>query len=236
MISVAEANRIVLKSAKDFGIEEISLDEALGRIVREPIYADRDFPPYDRVTMDGIAISYQYFSKGTRSFKVAGIAAAEAPQMELFKSESCLEVMTGSIMPLGLDTVIRYEDLIIDEGKANVQIENIRDQQNVHFKGEDLKRDDLIIPIGRRLSSAEIGVCATVSKSTIKVSKLPKAIIISTGDELVPIDQEPLPHQIRRSNVYRMKTMLESYQMEVKTDHLDDDYRVTGVTHLKIRG
>ncbi|MEQ9232406.1 MAG: molybdopterin molybdotransferase MoeA [Cyclobacteriaceae bacterium] len=226
MITVEEANQIVLSNCIDFGIEEIPLFEAMGRILREPIVADRDFPPYDRVTMDGIAIRYEDFQKGQRQFEVKGMAVAGSPQQNFTESGICTEIMTGAILPTGLDTVIRYEDVEISDGLATINVDEIREKQNIHFKGEDRKQGDQILSPGKRLSSSEIGVCATVGKSTIKVSRLPKVIIISTGDELVEIDQQPLPHQIRRSNVYRLKTALENHQIKVETDHIDDDYEM----------
>ncbi|MEJ2006071.1 MAG: molybdopterin molybdotransferase MoeA, partial [Cyclobacteriaceae bacterium] len=95
--------------------------------------------------------------------------------------------------------------------------------QNIHFKGEDRKKGETVIKPGVRISSSEIGVCATVGKSEVSVSRLPRTIIISTGDELVDIDEKPEPHQIRRSNVYRLKTVLSHFNMPVDTAHLEDD-------------
>lgn len=224
MITVEEALSFIENNTRDFGIEEIPLEQGINRILREDIHADRDFPPYDRVTMDGIAINYEQFNAGIRKFKVAGIAAAGSPKTKLDDSSQCLEVMTGSIMPEGVDTVIRYEDITINNGIAVVDIEEINHQQNIHFKGIDRKKGDEILRSGIRISSSEIGVCATVGKAKIKVSRLPKTIIISTGDELVDIDGTPLPHQIRKSNVFGLGTVLKHYDLPVDTAHLLDDY------------
>ncbi len=224
MITVEEATQIVRSNSIDFGMEEIALLEAMGRILREPIVADRDFPPYDRVTMDGIAIRYEDFQRGQRQFGVKGIAAAGSPQQNFTESGMCTEIMTGAILPTGLDTVIRYEDVEISDGVATINMDEIKEKQNIHFKGEDRKQGDKILSPGNRLSSSEIGVCATVGKSTIKVSRLPKAIIISTGDELVEIDETPLAHQIRRSNAYMLQTALQKYQIDVDADHINDDF------------
>ncbi len=224
MITVEEALEIIRNNARDFGIEEISLDESLGRILREPLIADRDMPPYDRVTMDGIAIRHSEYESGQREFPIAGIAAAGAPKMNLEEKGKCLEVMTGAIMPDGVDTVIPYEMVNIENDVATVTAEVVNHRQNIHFKGLDRKEGDKVVLPGKKLSSVEIGVGATVGAATIKVSRLPKAIIISTGDELVNINETPLAHQIRRSNVYRIKTVLKNYQIGVNTAHLDDDY------------
>lgn len=224
MVTVEEANQIIEDHLGDFGIETIPLNQGLARVLREPIVADRDFPPYDRVTMDGIAIRFQDFETGQRKFKIAGVAAAGAPQMHLDTVNACLEIMTGAIMATGVDTVIPYEMVEIENGFATVQVEKVNHRQNIHFKGEDRKRGDLIFGAGKRLSSSEIGVCATVGKAEIQVSTLPKTVIISSGDELVDIDQTPALHQIRRSNVYRIQTVLSSYGIDAHTDHILDDY------------
>ena len=223
MITVEEAQNIIAQTIHDFGIEEVPTSEAVGRVLREDLFTDRDLPPYNRVTMDGIAIQYQSFEKGNRNFKIEGIAPAGAPQMTLENGDNCLEVMTGSILPNNTDTVIRYEDLDIKDGIVNVILENIDNKQNVHRKGEDRLQNSKVVSAGKIISPAEIGVAATVGKSILKVTQLPKAIIISTGDELVEIDKKPLAYQIRKSNVHRLKATLKQHGIAADTAHLNDD-------------
>lgn len=223
MITVQEAIDIIISRIKDFGTEQIPLDQAMGRSLQEDLVADRDFPPYHRVTMDGIAINYEGFEQGLRQFSIQGVAAAGAPQMALRDHQSCFEVMTGSILPENTDTVIRYEDLLIEDGLARIEVPSVKKGQNVHYKGEDRLAGSVVVRKGRRLSPAEIGVAATIGKNVIKVSKNPSAIVISTGDELVEIHEKPLPHQIRRSNVHRLQATLSSLGLPTETHHLNDD-------------
>ena len=223
MITVEEAQKIIDQTVKDFGTEKIPQAQAVGRVLREDLFADRDFPPYHRVTMDGIAIAYKSFAAGNRNFPIEGIAAAGAAQHTLQNSNNCLEVMTGSILPAQTDTVIRYEDLEIKDGVATLQVEQIRDAQNVHRKGEDRLQNSKIVSAPCIISPAEIGVAATVGKAHLEVSRLPKAIIISTGDELVEIDETPLPYQIRKSNVHRLKATFAQHGIAADTAHLNDD-------------
>lgn len=222
MITVQEALDLLNQNLFDFGTEEVALSESLNRILKEDWYADRPLPPYDRVTMDGIAINYESFKNGQRQFKIEGIAAAGAPQQQLKETKSCLEVMTGSILPLGTDTVIRYEDLDIEGELAKVTIETIRDKQNVHLKGEDRGAGTLLLEKNRMITAAEIGVGASIGKSKVLVAKHPKVMVISTGDELVEIDQQPLAHQVRRSNVHTVISKLRSIGITADADHLDD--------------
>ena len=224
MISVAEALQIVLDNARDIGIEEIPLEAAMGRVLREEVSADRDFPPYDRITMDGIAIRYDRFEQGRRTFHMEGIVAAGAERQSLKNPDACLEVMTGAIMPEGADTVIRYEDILIDEGEATIQLDTLVLGQNVHDRGADRAKGQNLLEQGVRISASEIGVCATVGKHQIKVSRLPKALILSTGNELVEINEIPRDHQIRKSNVHCAASLLRSYKVPVDIAHLMDDY------------
>jgi len=223
MITVQEALQYIHSAVTNFGTLEIPLSTSNGHVLKEDWITDRALPPYDRVTMDGIAISYDHFKKGQRSFVIQGIAAAGAPQLHLKNSAHCIEVMTGSILPKGCDTVIRYEDLTVSDNKAYVQIEEIKYQQNIHFKGSHQPTGALIVPKNTILSSAEIGVGASIGKSKVVVAKRPNVIVISTGDELVPITSAPLPHQIRRSNIHQLVAALKKQNILADSDHLSDN-------------
>ena len=114
-------------------------------------------------------------------------------------------------MPKNVDTVIRYEDVLIENGRAIIQTDRLKEGQNIHWKGEDRKKGDLVVAKGSIISPAEVGVAATVGKTHLAVARFPKVIIISTGDELVEIAEKPLSHQIRKSNVHRLHATLTNY-------------------------
>ena len=224
MLTVAEAEQIILDHCLPLGTEQVPLSEARGRILREDLRADRDFPPFDRVTMDGIAIRYEHFAAGQRRFRVAGVQAAGAPQLTLASPDACLEVMTGAMLPEGADTIIRYEDITLNNGLAEIQIDGIQFRQNLHFRGIDRRAGDLIVPAGRSIAPPEIATAATVGKSMLEVARLPHVAIVSTGDELVDVADTPLPHQIRRSNVYATQaTLLEQFGIQSRMFHFVDN-------------
>ncbi len=223
MLSVAEAHSIVLNHLLVLPAELIPLPQAAGRVLREPLTADRDLPPFNRVSMDGIAIQFAAFETGQRQFRVAGTQFAGQPAQTLTDPTACLEVMTGAMLPTGTDTVIRYEDLQITEGVAEIQIDAIQAGQNVHHRATDRKQDEELVPIGTRLGPPEMAVAASVGKATILVSKRPKIALISTGDELVDVADTPEPYQIRRSNTYLLQTVLQSAGAETTLLHLPDD-------------
>ena len=223
MISIEQALETILNSAQDFGVEEIPFIKSVGRILKEKIVADRDFPPFNRVSMDGIAINYSYFNNGQRSFKVEGVQAAGSKQLSMQNSDNCVEVMTGAVLPNNCDTVIRYEDVKIENGIATILVDVIKDKQNIHNKGKDGKVGAILIEANKAISAAEIGVLATVGKATVKVAKQPKVMIVSTGDELVGVEEIPEEHQIRRSNVFTLVSLLERLNIPSETNHITDD-------------
>jgi len=225
-IPYEQALEILEKNKGDFPTETNDLEKCIGSYLAEDLVADRDFPPFDRVTMDGIAILYVSFEGGQSEFVIEATAAAGTPQKTLKDNSKCIEVMTGAIMPKGVDTVIRYEDLEIADGRATIVLDSLKHKQNVHFKGIDTPRGTTIVPKGRRLSSAEINIAAAVGKAALKVRKLPSAVIFSTGDELVPVDQTPELHQIRRSNIYGIQATLQEWGVEADLQHLPDEKEI----------
>jgi molybdopterin molybdotransferase len=223
MISVQEAQKIVLKNSLDFGSEKIPFIKSVGRVLKEDILADRDFPPFNRVSMDGIALDYSSFKNGERAFFIEGIQPAGSPQISLSNNKNCIEVMTGAVLPANTNVVIRYEDVLIEHGIAKIQIEEVSYFQNIHEKGKDRKEGDILIQKNKRIAASEIGVLATVGSSKVMVAKQPKVMIISTGDELVGVNETPLDHQIRMSNVYTLVSLLDRLHVSSKTDHISDD-------------
>lgn len=223
MITVEEATNIVLQNALTLPTETVPLQRSVGRVLREALTADRDFPPFDRVSMDGIAICFANFEAGHRRFFIENIQAAGAPQLLLSQAEHCLEVMTGAMLPQGTDTVIRYEDLRIDKGVATISIETIEFRQNIHRQGIDRRQGETIVAEGTKISPAELGVAATVGHAELRVAGLPKACILSSGDELVEVHETPLPHQIRKSNVHVMAAVLGTWGLPADMLHLPDN-------------
>ena len=235
MITTQQALKIILSQSQDFGIEEVHFLKSLGRILKEDIIADRDFPPFDRVSMDGIAIDFATLKNGITTFPIENIQAAGAEQLTLRNNQNCIEVMTGAVLPKNTNTVIPYELVAIEDGKAMPISANVNQNQNIHKKGLDRKQNDVLIKQNTIISSAEMGVIATVGKAKVKVSKQPKVMIVSTGDELVEIDQIPLNYQIRKSNIYTLVALLQELKIEAKTAHIDDDKAILKGINLEVK-
>jgi len=228
MITVEQAEKLILENTISIPTEKVSIDAALGRILAENLCADRDFPPFNRVTMDGIAIQFAQLEAGQTTFEIEATAAAGNSQKTLQNAQNCLEVMTGAMIPLNTDMVIRYEDLSISEKTVKIvaDFSIFREGQNIHPKGSDRKTGRVIVPKGRKLSPAEIGVAATIGKHEILVQRKLRAIIISTGEEIVPITETPLPHQIRTSNGFALQASLKNWGLETENVLLPDNQEI----------
>jgi len=223
MITVQQAEDIILSQAQDFGRESIPHDLALGKVLAEAITADRDLPPFDRPTVDGIAIAYRSYEKGIRSFVIKAIQPAGEPPVSIIADNECIEIMTGASMDHSADTVIRYEDISIDNGIARIQID-IKKGQNIHLKGKDKKAGEILVKANQVITPAIIGIAASVGKTTLSVKKRPRILIISTGDEMINPKSVPEPFQLRRSNGISIKSVLEKYTVQADMLHLNDDY------------
>ena len=225
MITSQGATSIIHDCLLPLDTEYVPLDQATNRILRAPVSADRDFPPFHRVTMDGIAFAWDTLSE-SQTLAVAGVQhAGEPPQT--CPPQQCREVMTGAVLPCGADTVVRYEDVVFSEtnGKktATLRVRPDRPGQSVHRQGTDRRRGDVLLKPGTLLRAADIAVAASVGTTHLRVSQLPSVGIVSTGDELVAVDEVPLPHQIRQSNAYALQAALATLGVPATRYHLSDD-------------
>lgn len=225
MVSVSEATAVISKNRFTPSILSVKVENATGKVLAEPIAADRDLPPFNRVSMDGIAIAFAEWAGGRRSFAVAGTVAAGEDQRTLADPSQCFEVMTGAVLPAGCDTVIRYEDLEIAPSgtDARILVESITPWQSVHRRGADATRGALLLEPGIVLSPSEVALLSSVGKAMVKVYAFPRTAIISTGDELVDIADDPAPWQIRRSNSYALQSALRQMGGDGTCFHLQDE-------------
>jgi len=226
MITVEEAEEIILAQAADYGAEIIPFELATGRVLAENIKADRDLPPFNRVTMDGIAVNYNAIENGISTFKIKATQAAGEEPVDIENQDECVEIMTGAMLSASADTIIRYEDIVLRAGLATLLTQGIKRGQNIHYKGKDKRHNDQVASIGQLITPALISMIASVGETELRVKKLPRVVIISSGDELVDVDQTPSLYQIRRSNNYTVKAVLKQHHIEADMLHLPDNPEV----------
>ena len=222
MITVKKAESLVLKEAKSYGVEKVNFLNSFNRVLAKPIVADRDYPPFNRATMDGVAINYESYKKGIREFKIVGIIAAGQKPVGIKKQNECVTIMTGAAIPSSCNTVVPVEDLVIENNIARININSVKKEQFVHKKGVDKKKGDIVIGEGQIVTSEIIPVLASVGAKDIVVAKLPRVVILTTGDELVNVDQKPDDYQIRRSNDYAIWAVISAYGIKADIVHVKD--------------
>lgn len=234
-ISASEAEGLIARSLRHYGLVDVTLEQAVGRVLASNLSTDRDWPPYDRVAMDGIAVSGQAWESGRRTFRVLGAQRAGEPQKGLEAEDGCLSVMTGAILPLHCDRVIRIEDVDLQggdlteagNGSGNVlavlpQDLQVSARKNVHVRGSDKLQGDLVLEAGTLLRAPEIGVAASLGCARLKVFRRPRVALVTTGDELVPVEKQPLAHQVRQSNGPALMAALQGVTEAVSWIHCPD--------------
>ena len=207
------------------GSLSVPLADAHGRILAQDVRADREQPPFNRAAMDGIAVRGAALESGTRTFRRVGELAAGAdprsiPPDDTAADDSCIEIMTGAAVPAQFDTVIRYEDLVWSadrDGTARCEVtaSGLAVGENIHPRGGDYARGDLLAEPGTRIGSGLVSVLASCGYANVAVRALPRIGIIGTGDELVPVTDRPLDHQIRASNPPTIAAELEAWGLAV---------------------
>ena len=226
LINYSQALGIVLSQARSFGREEVPLERAFGRVLSETIRADRDYPPFDRATMDGYAMRYADLELGIRRWRIAGVVyAGGSPEVNIGPGE-CFKIMTGGAVPPSADIVIRREN--VREEDAFMELLPApadplpagvlpappdpsfpwRPWQNIARQGEDLVFGEPAIDNAVVCEPAVIGLLATLGRDTVAVERLPRVNILTTGDEVVPVGSPVGPVQIRNSNRWQLEAAL----------------------------
>ena len=227
MITVKEAIQKVLSTDLPIGSEKVKLEKSKGRWLMQEIFADHDFPPFDRAMMDGYAIQFSKWNKGQRKFSCNKIQTA-GRMTEIPKGCECIEIMTGAVVPTEFDCIIPVEQ-VIHQNEDAVTFDDdaiCRIHQHIHHRATDRKKGDLLLSIGQFLGPQHIAILAANGIQEIQVKKRPRIAIIATGDELISIDQQPLPHQIRMSNGYALSALIQDFTSQLEMIHLVDDEQV----------
>jgi molybdopterin molybdotransferase len=224
MISFQEARSIILSKAHSFGVETVDLEDALGRVLAQDIYAPRDFPPFNRSAMDGIAINFRDLENGIRDFKSVETIFAGNNYQNNLNIGDCYKIMTGAAVPDDANVVIKIEDVEVKETHLHVLIDDFQIHQNIAKRGQDLEKNEIALKKGTFINAATTGLLASLGKAIIKVEQLPRVNIITTGNEVLDLDQQISPEHIYNSNSYVLKAFLKQNKIETKNCvHLQDD-------------
>jgi molybdopterin molybdotransferase len=227
MLTPAQAETLIEQHLACLPIESLPLTQAAGAVLRENIYAERDQPPFDRVAMDGIALSTAAAQHAGGRLRVASSQAAGDPPHTLPDDESCIEIMTGAMLPGGCDAVVPVEQVQRNGAFAEIGRKELKPWQNVHRRGSDCRQGALLLAAGTKLSAPEVAIAAGAGMARVRVSAQPMIVVISTGNELVEPGELIEPHQVRRSNAYGITASLRQHGFtRVSDDHVRDDEAV----------
>jgi len=221
----AEATATILARLQMLPVETRPLAALAGAVLAQDVYAERDQPPFDRVTMDGVAFASSRHAKGVRRFRIVGTQAAGRPPLQLPEGDDCIEVMTGAILPTGCDCVVPVEKIAVGHGEVELPADlAIEPGMNVHTRGLDARAGSRLLGEGARLGAPELAVLASAGLPHARVRAEPRIMIVTTGDELVDPGLPVEPWQVRRSNGHAMRAALVMRALgRTAQDHLPDD-------------
>lgn len=196
---------ILARTQPNQEVERVPLADAHARTLAADVHTEGPWPATDRSAMDGFAMvaGSTGLPAGT-ALPVVGESLAGKPFDGVLGVGQAIRIMTGAVVPAGADTVVPVEHTSGYEGQVVTVAQAISTEANIRRKGSERSAGQVAIAQGRRLRAAEIGVLAVLGRHEVPVRLRPKVAIVATGDEVVPVDQEPLPHQVRESNSWAL--------------------------------
>jgi len=234
VLEFEEALAEVLRHAATVGkperdAEPVALKDAVGRVSADPVRAERDQPPFARSTRDGYAVRSEDLATGGRLRVIGSVRAGEQWDGEPMRQSEAIEIMTGAPVPEGANAVLMVEHAEIETDGLLTAASGRRlaSGDNVVPRGAEARAGAEVIPAGRRISAPEIALAAACGCARLNVFERAKVAIIATGDELVELDEEPKPWEIRNSNSYALNALVGEEgagagRLQVARDTMDD--------------
>lgn len=225
LLTPSQAEEVIQQTISALPSEILPFQEALGRTLRTPLLADRPFPPFDRVTMDGIACRGCDLPLGP--LIIQGLHPAGSPAPEALKGGHCWQIMTGAVLPPDCDTIIPVEELTISGNSVTLSSAyHSTAGQFIHREGSDCPTGTPVLAAGTVLKPSHLGLAATIGAIEITVTRKPLVSILTTGDELVLPSETPLPYQLRQSNGPALVSACQHLAIP-SHQHLPDDLTAT---------
>ena len=203
MISVAEAIQIVRQQTHLLPVEQVSLQDALGRVLAVDIVADSDLPPFDRSQMDGYAVRAADAQPAPARLRIVGESAAGKGWHNQLEEGQAVRIMTGAPVPAGADSVQQVElTHELKDGTVVELLESVETGKSIVKRGSEIKAGETVLTAGTIVNAAMMAVLAAFGYARVEVFRRPRVAVMATGSELVPVDQKPGQDQIRDSNNY----------------------------------
>jgi molybdenum cofactor synthesis domain-containing protein len=233
LISRKDALNIIYKSIKPIDrIEKTPIEESLYRVIAKNIYANMDVPPFNRAAMDGYALkaedTYDASLQKPVLLKVISTLHAGESESKLINWGECVQISTGCPIPPGTNAVVMVEFTKVSA--CNVEIfKAVYPGANISLKGEDIKKDEVILKEKEHLTEAKIGVLAALGRKLVSVYEKPSVAVIPTGSEICELDTELRSGQIYDVNSYTLSVLLRNNGAKVTRSKIIPD----SLTHLK---
>lgn len=207
MPQVREALNIVLESVSRLPPRRVALRDCLGRVLAEDVQAHDDVPPFASSAMDGYAVRAEDVVRASDSqparLRVLQDVAAGQTAWQAVEAGTAIRIMTGAPVPEGADCVVRVEDTRVEAGDVAI-LRGVKSGVNVRAAGEDVTRGQVVMRAGTELRAAELGVLATVGCGMVPIFPSARVAVVTTGDELVDVEEALRPGAIRDSNSYTL--------------------------------
>jgi len=218
MLNVADALTILLDAVSSLPTLEVPLEGVLGLTLVERIVADRDFPPTDRSAMDGFAVRAADCSEAGSYLSVAGeVRAGQDAGANLVRAGEAVRIFTGGVIPRGADAVVMVELAEEDRNAGTVLVKECPEVgQHIRRQGEDLRAGETVIEPGTVVRAAEVAALAAVGRTRVTVIRPPRVAVMSTGDEVVEVEANPAPHQVRNSNARMLLAQLQAMNVDAR--------------------
>lgn len=226
MISLEEAVQTIISFRSDWGTETIPLDQSLNRVLAEDIAADRDYPPFNRSVVDGFAVrSEDILKKHIPEFRVVRTMYAGDRPIDSLHSGEAVKIMTGAAVPSDADAVVMKEDAVLRGEYVSFNAEKILEYQHIASKGKDAQKGTVVISKHTQIHFGLLSVLASLGKNEVRVFRLPRAAIFSTGNEITPVDSSVTAYHIRDANSFSIAGFLQQYSISPAEKRIiSDDY------------
>lgn len=222
MINVSEAIDHITRETKRLGAESVAIAGSIGRVLAEDVVADTDMPPFDRSQMDGFAVRSADTTGSPAKLKVVGESSAGHGWHQEMNSGEAVRIMTGAPVPAGADAVQKVELTNEAEGFVDI-LEPVDAGHHIVLRGSEIHRGDAVIDRGRVITRNMIASVAAFGYASVNVSKSPTVAILSTGSEIVEIDQAPGVDQIRNSNSIMLASLAAGFGCDCHILPIIDD-------------
>ncbi len=179
--------------------EVVALGGAFGRVLADPVLADREYPPFDRATRDGFAVRALDVSAPGRTLEIIGEVKAGDAFSGVIGPGQCAQIMTGAPVPRGADAVVMIEYTKPSESRVVIE-RSVEPGQNIVPRAREARAGELLLAAGTRLGYAELALAGQVGQHRLSVFQKPRVAILSTGDEVVGVQDTPGPFQVRNGN------------------------------------